>query len=80
VDLVVLTLRSSPSIDLQGIQMLGNLYDELTAMGTSLRIAEAAGPCRDAIKKGGLEAKFGKLSPGMSVQKVIDEWFKGQKE
>jgi MFS superfamily sulfate permease-like transporter len=80
VELVVLTLRSSPNIDLQATEMLGNLHDELNAMGISLRLAEASGSCRDALKKAGLEAKFGALEPGMGVQKVIDDWVAGKKE
>jgi SulP family sulfate permease len=80
IELVVLSLRSSPYMDLSATEMLANLYDELGGMNISLKLAEAIGDCRDSIKKAGLEARFGKLSPGMSVQMVIDDWLKGVKE
>ena len=78
VELVVLSMRSAPYMDLPATEMLGNLYDELRAMGTSMKLAEALGACRDSIMKAGLNERFGELSPGMSVQKVIDDWFKGK--
>jgi high affinity sulfate transporter 1 len=80
VELVVLSLRSAPYMDLSATEMLANLYDELGGMNTSLKLAEASGACRDSVKKAGLEARFGELSPGMSVQTVIDNWLKGVKE
>lgn len=80
VRLVILTLRSSPNIDLQGTQMLASLYDELKAIEVDLRLAEASGPSRDAIKKVGLKNRFGELEPGMSIQTVIDDWLKGKQE
>ena len=79
VELVVLSMRSAPYMDLPATEMLGNLYDELRAMGISMRLAEALGACRDSIMKAGLSERFGELNPGMSVQKVIDDWFKGKK-
>ena len=60
--------------------MLANLYEELKAVGTSIKLAEALGACRDSIMKAGLEERFGKLGPGMSVQKVIDDWLEGKRE
>lgn len=78
--LVVLSMRSAPYMDLQATDMLSNLLDELRVTGISLKLAEATGDCRDAIKKAGLDAKFGELNPGMSVQSVIDDWSKHKKE
>ncbi|MDD1755676.1 MAG: STAS domain-containing protein, partial [Methanomassiliicoccales archaeon] len=80
VELVVLSMRSAPYMDLSATEMLSNLYDELKAVGTSIRLAEALGACRDSITKAGLNERFGELSPGMSVQKVIDDWFEGKRE
>lgn len=79
-ELVVLSMRSAPYLDLAATNMLSDLHDELRAIGTSLRLAEATGDCRDAIKRAGLGSKFGELNPGMSVQMVIDDWSKGKKE
>ena len=79
-ELVVLSMRSAPYIDLQATDMLSTLYDELRGLGASLKLAEATGDCRDSIKKAGLDSKFGELNPGMSVQMIIDDWLKGRKE
>jgi high affinity sulfate transporter 1 len=79
-ELVVLSMRSAPYMDLQATDMLSTLHDELRGLGTSLKLAEATGDCRDSIKKAGLDSKFGELNPGMSVQMVIDDWLKGRKE
>lgn len=79
VELVVLSMRSAPYMDLQATDMLSTLHDELRGLGTSLKLAEATGDCRDSIKKAGLDSKFGELNPGMSVQMVIDDWLKGRK-
>jgi high affinity sulfate transporter 1 len=79
VKLVVLTLRASSNIDLQGVSMLSNLHDELKATGAELRLAEVHGGARNALKHEDLEQKFGKLEPGMSVQRVIDEWARERK-
>jgi hypothetical protein len=67
-------------MDLQATDMLSTLHDELRGLGTSLKLAEATGDCRDSIKKAGLDSKFGELNPGMSVQMVIDDWLKVRKE
>jgi SulP family sulfate permease len=80
VELVVLSMRSAPYMDLQATDMLSTLHDELRGLGTSIKLAEATGDCRDSIKKAGLDLKFGELNPGMSVQMVIDDWLKGRKE
>jgi len=80
VELVILSMRSAPYIDLSATEMLANLYEELKAVGTSIKLAEALGACRDSIMKAGLEERFGKLGPGMSVQKVIDDWLEGKRE
>ncbi len=42
-ELVVLSMRSAPYMDLSATEMLANLYDELKAAGTSVRLAEALG-------------------------------------
>jgi sulfate permease, SulP family len=76
VELVVLSMRSAPYMDLAATDMLSVLYDELRTEGVSLKLAEATGDCRDSIKKAGLDSKFGELDAGISVQKVIDEWSK----
>jgi sulfate permease, SulP family len=76
VELLVLSMRSAPYMDLAATDMLSVLYDELRTEGVSLKLAEATGDCRDSIKKAGLDSKFGELDAGISVQKVIDDWSK----
>jgi SulP family sulfate permease len=75
VKLVVLSLRSSPYLDLSATEMIANLYTELRDLGAELRLADASGSCRDSIRQAGLEEKLGVLNPGMSIQKVIEQWF-----
>jgi len=70
-------MRSAPYLGLPATEMLANLHDELKAMGITMKMAEASGARRDSIMKAGLNRCFGKLSPGMSVQKVVDDWSKG---
>lgn len=76
VKLVVLSLSSSPYLDLSATETIETLFTELKDMGVTLRLADASGSCRDSIRRAGLEAKIGVMNPGMSIQKVIDEWFK----
>jgi sulfate permease, SulP family len=75
VKLVVVSLRSSPYLDLSATEMIANLFTELKDRGTDLRLAEATGSCRDSIRQAGLEEKIGVMNPGMSIQKVIEHWF-----
>jgi len=75
VKLVVVSLRSSPYLDLSATEMIANLFTELKALGTDLRLAEATGSCRDSIRQAGLEEKIGVMNPGMSIQMVIEQWF-----
>lgn len=74
VKLVVISLRSSPYLDLSATEMIADLFTELKDLGASLRLAEANGSCRDSIRQAGLEAKIGEMNPGMSVQKVVEGW------
>lgn len=74
VKLVVLSLSSSPYLDLTATEMIENLYVELKDIGATLRLADASGSCRDSIRQAGLEEKIGEMNPGMSIQKVIDYW------
>jgi SulP family sulfate permease len=75
VKLVVLSLSSSPYLDLTATDMIGNLFVELKEIGATLRLADASGSCRDSIRQAGLEEKIGEMNPGMSIKKVIDLWF-----
>jgi MFS superfamily sulfate permease-like transporter len=75
IKLVVLSLRSSPYLDLAATQMIETIFMELKVMGVTLRLAEASGSCRDSIRQAGLEAKIGEMNPGMSIQKVLEAWF-----
>jgi SulP family sulfate permease len=74
VRLVVLDLSTSPTVDLAGAQLLGDLYDELAARGVELRLAEAHGPVRDLLRAAGVESRFGHVEQGTSVASVLEEW------
>jgi hypothetical protein len=70
--LVVLDLASSPGSDLSVVDMLRDLYAELQATGSTLKLAEAAGPVRDLLKTDGLAETFGLIDERQSVQQVIE--------
>jgi high affinity sulfate transporter 1 len=74
VKLVVISLRSSPYLDLSATEMIADLFAELKGLGADLRLAEANGSCRDSIRQAGLEEKIGATNPGMSIEKVVRQW------
>ena len=69
--LVVMDLAGSPGSDLSVMDMLRDLQAELHASGTTLKLAEVAGPVRDLLKADGLAEKFGLTDERQSVQQMI---------
>lgn len=55
--LVVCDLSASPYIDLAGARMLGELHDDLSALGIALRMTGAHGTVRDLLRADGLAEK-----------------------
>lgn len=73
-DLVVIDLSTSANIDLAGVRMLGELYEEALQTGASLALAEVHGEVRDLLQAEGLSSKI----PGI-VQRTRIATFVGQR-
>jgi len=54
--------------------MLEELHEQLSGRGLTLQLADASGPVRDILRAEGLEARFGKIEPNMTITKVINRW------
>jgi sulfate permease, SulP family len=76
--LVVLSLSTTPYVDLGATKMLRELHEELKATGVDFRISDVTGSVRDTINKAGLEEIFGKIEYNDSVATVIEDWKKGR--
>jgi MFS superfamily sulfate permease-like transporter len=74
VRLVVFFLGAVPKIDLAGAELLADLGRTFNARGLELRLADAHGEVRDALRRIGFEREYGPLLPGQSVDRVVSEW------
>ena len=74
VRLVVIDLSPSPIIDVTAADMINDLYDELSAQGITLRIANASGKVRDVLRASGLGKKIGAVRFDSSVNDIIKAW------
>lgn len=76
VQLLVLDLEATPSLDITGADMLADLHGELAARGIELKIARASGPVRDVLRSEGFEAILGRIEAGATIATVINAWEK----
>ena len=74
VGLVVIDLSPSPIIDVTAADMINDLYDDLSAQGITLRIANATGKVRDVLRASGIEKKTGDVRFDSSVNDIIKAW------
>lgn len=74
VSLVVLDMRSSPTVDLTAADMLVSLAEDLDKRGIDFRLAEADGPVRDTLAAIDSTKPFGDVPLNERVVTVIDEW------
>ena len=72
--LVILSLGSVPRVDLAGATLIAELHRTLAARGVGLRLAEAHGPVRDALRRIGFERVHGTLEAGQTVHTILAEW------
>jgi high affinity sulfate transporter 1 len=73
VQLVVLDLGNTPSLDLAGIEMIEEVSEELQQRGVSLRLADATGAVRDTLRKAGA----GELTPPDrqdTIERIVNGW------
>jgi hypothetical protein len=78
VRLAVFFLGMAPGIDLAGVDMLSDLRDTLRSRGIELRLAEARGQVREALRRGGFEKDYGPIIANQPVATVIDAWRRDQ--
>jgi MFS superfamily sulfate permease-like transporter len=72
--LVLGDLSTSPYVDVAGARMLGELQEELAAMGVALRLAEARSGVRDILRAEGLEERIGYFGRKVSVDDVLQSF------
>ena len=75
--LVIFFLGSVPRVDLAGAELVASLHKTLLARGIALRLADAHGQVRDALRRAGIERTLGELSVGQTVDVVLAEWMAG---
>lgn len=69
--LVVLDLSASPFVDMHSAQRLGELADELTAMGIRVQTVEARAPVRDRLRSEGVDDKLGGINHRLSLSDAV---------
>ena len=74
VRLVVLFLGAVPKIDLAGAELIGDLHRTFRARGIELRVADAHGQVRDALRRVGFEREHGELEVGQTVEVILSRW------
>ena len=72
--LVIIDLQASPVIDATAVDVLLDIYYDLSTQGIALRIAEASKMVRDTLRRAGIENQIGTLKPDATVPVVIEEW------
>ena len=72
--LVVLHLGTVSGVDLAGAELLMHLHHDLAGRGIGLRVAEAHGEVRDALRRSGFDQVHGKLETGQTVESVLKTW------
>jgi SulP family sulfate permease len=73
VKLVVIDLSTSPNVDLAGTRMLGELEEQLTQAGVSLKLAEAHGAVRDLSQAEGLNTRIQGIDQRLSIAALIEQ-------
>jgi SulP family sulfate permease len=74
VRLVVLFLGAVPKVDLAGAELIADLHRSLRVRGITLRLADAHGEVRDALRRIRFEEAYGPLETGQTVDVVVSAW------
>ncbi len=69
--LVVFDLSASPYVDMHSAQRLGELADELHAMGIRVRAVEARSSVRDRLRSEGVDEKLGGINRYLTVAETV---------
>ena len=76
--LVLCDFSASPHVDFQSARALGELADELAALGVSLRVVEARASVRDRLRAAGLDKKLGGIDRFRTVAQVVENFERQQ--
>ena len=68
---VVCDLSASPTMDLAGARMLGDLYNGLRSRSVGLTITNAHGRVRDLLRAQGLDGKIHGVVRGTSLESEL---------
>lgn len=71
VTLAVFFMGTVPMIDMAGVELLSGLHDSLARRGIQLRLAEAHGKVRDALRRGGFERSYGPVTADQTVATIL---------
>ena len=74
--LVVLYLGLVPKVDMAGAELIEDLHKTLETRGIALRLADAHGEVRDALRRAGFEHVYGALGSDQTVEGVTRAWKK----
>jgi len=77
VRLLVLFVGSVPRVDLAGAELIAELQRTMAARGIGLRLAEAHGELRDALRRIGFAQAAGALESGQTVEMILKQWQAG---
>ena len=72
--LFVLDFEASSFIDYTGIEMLQDLYEELSRRGIKIKAANMYGPLRDFIRKTKLEDEIVDSELCLSIEDCLEKW------
>lgn len=64
-------LGNVPALDLAGVELIEELREELAGRGITLRLAEAHGKVREALRRGVFETHYGPIEPDQTVENVL---------
>jgi high affinity sulfate transporter 1 len=73
VRLVIWSLSTTANVDLAGAEMLESLHADLAKRDIRLRLAEARGPVRSALRAAGLEHAFGAIRENVTISSSLEE-------
>lgn len=71
VRLIILYLGMVPVVDLAGAELLADLHRDLAERGIALRLAEARGPVREALRRSSFEQAYGPVEANETVTSVL---------
>lgn len=76
IELVILDLQSSPTLDISAADMLKELQETLDKCGIEFRIAHPTGQASDALKITELDKKGGPVGEEISINGIVEEYMR----